>query len=78
MYCKYHTDKQAYSRCAGCGVGLCDNCSRAIILGEYYCHSCSLRISDSSKNLKWKLLKYTFFAAIAAILAIVVASLLRL
>lgn len=45
MQCKFHPQKEARNFCAMCGHPLCDECSQAIMLGEYYCYSCSLSIT---------------------------------
>jgi predicted nucleic acid-binding Zn ribbon protein len=71
MHCKYHNQKHANNICPGCGEGLCNDCSQAIMLGEYYCYGCSLFISESSKKKKWIPINYVIYAAIVSILVMV-------
>jgi predicted nucleic acid-binding Zn ribbon protein len=63
MYCKFHPEKKALNRCAMCGHPLCEYCSHAIMLGEYYCYSCSLSLSVPPKAKKrWIPFNYVLIA----------------
>jgi hypothetical protein len=53
MQCKHHTERLAETFCAGCGSGLCGDCSQAIVLGEYYCYDCALFVSDAPPSRRW-------------------------
>ena len=68
MKCKYHPDREAQQACAHCGKGLCDDCSQAIMLGEYYCYSCTLFPDNDSEYEYWEPLKYIFIASSVSVL----------
>jgi hypothetical protein len=58
MQCEYHSERDADTICAGCGRGLCGDCSQAMILGEYYCYECALFVSDGSISRGWGPMTY--------------------
>jgi hypothetical protein len=75
-FCNYHRDREVAHYCAGCGIGLCNECSQAIRFNKYYCYSCFLFVDDES-TVKPQPSFYYFlfmFAVVIVVMIIIILS----
>jgi len=68
MECKHHPGREADQHCAGCGRGLCKDCSQAIMLGEYYCYHCAIFHAGPRKDKQWSLFHHFVFCFSVSVL----------